>query len=305
MHPPTPRFSVVTPTYNRQDVVLSSVDSVRRQEYGDRVEIVVVDDESTDETAARVRSYAQRWAGLRLTYVRSPARAGVAGARNLGIERARGDYLVMLDSDDELMPGALARLDGILSRHDCAVYLGAVRSKAGRALRYDPAWAGRPLTFVDYLRSYEEPEAMAVVRASVLREHRLSYSVDGGITMGFEGLLYLNILKLGYRLYRDSEPVRLYDDVGVDRLNNRADMLRGAERLARGHARMLREFHADMRRFAPRLYWRTLFKAVAYTRVAGVELDPFVARSRLARYLCHVPAPVVRRLVLSYKVTRG
>ncbi len=301
MNSSNPRFSVVTPSYNRQDVVLNSIESVRRQNYGDRVEVILVDDDSTDETSQRLRKYAQEHADLRLTYIRSPTRAGVAGARNLGIERARGDYLVMLDSDDELMAGALARIDGILSQHECAVYLGAVRCKSGRSMRYDAAYAGRPLTLSEYLQSYEEPEAMAVVRKDILREHRLSYSTE---IMGFEGLLYLKILQLGYRLYRDAHPIRLYDDVGNDRLCDAGIILRDAERMARGHARMLREFHAEMRRSSPKLYWRTLVKAVAYARLADIELDPFVRQSLLARCLSLIPVAFIRSLFLFYR-SRG
>jgi glycosyltransferase involved in cell wall biosynthesis len=91
------RVSVVIPTYNRADYIAAAIDSVIAQTLPD-VEIIVVDDGSTDDTADRLAAY-----GGRLVCLRTPNR-GFAMARNTGMEAARGDYIAWLDSDDEYWP---------------------------------------------------------------------------------------------------------------------------------------------------------------------------------------------------------
>jgi len=88
-----PQVSVIIPTHNRAHLVGEAIDSVLSQTYDD-LELIVVDDGSQDETRDVVASYSSR-----LTYLHQEHR-GVSAARNRGIERARGNYLAFLDSDD-------------------------------------------------------------------------------------------------------------------------------------------------------------------------------------------------------------
>src|SRR5262245_66529899 len=93
--------SVVIPTYNRAGTVIDAVRSVLAQQFED-FELIVVDDGSTDDTAARVASIPDE----RLRYVAGP-HAGVSAARNLGVRRATGSVIAFLDSDDVWHPGKL------------------------------------------------------------------------------------------------------------------------------------------------------------------------------------------------------
>jgi glycosyltransferase involved in cell wall biosynthesis len=102
--------SVVIPTHNRAHMVGQAIDSVLQQTLSD-VEIIVVDDGSTDDTEERVLSY-----GDRVHYVRTQ-NGGVAHARNVGMRHARGRYLTFLDSDDQLYPYALELQSALLGRH--------------------------------------------------------------------------------------------------------------------------------------------------------------------------------------------
>ena len=94
-----PEFSIIIPTYNRSLTIARSLDSVLNQVYKAK-EIIVVDDGSTDDTVELVKKYDS--AIYRFQY-----NQGVCSARNLGAEVASGDWLVFLDSDDELHPFAL------------------------------------------------------------------------------------------------------------------------------------------------------------------------------------------------------
>lgn len=106
-----PKVSVVIPTYNRRDLLLRSIDSVLAQTL--RVEeIIVVDDGSTDGTgeALKVRF------GSAITYLRQD-NAGVSAARNRGLAIAQGEYLSLLDSDDEWLPEKTCRQAKWLDEH--------------------------------------------------------------------------------------------------------------------------------------------------------------------------------------------
>jgi GT2 family glycosyltransferase len=96
-----PEFSVVIPAFNAEATIASSVASVLSQTYPD-LEVVVVDDGSSDKTAAVVA----RIADARVRLVPQPNR-GVSAARNAGIAAARGRYVSFLDSDDLWLPSYL------------------------------------------------------------------------------------------------------------------------------------------------------------------------------------------------------
>ncbi|MBM0106201.1 glycosyltransferase family 2 protein [Steroidobacter sp. S1-65] len=88
-----PLVSVIIPTYNRAALVREAVESVLKQTYRE-IEIIVIDDGSTDDTAAAMQAY-----GNRIRYSRRP-HAGENAARNVGFKQAKGQYLALLDSDD-------------------------------------------------------------------------------------------------------------------------------------------------------------------------------------------------------------
>ena len=94
-------ISVIIPVYNRPQAVQRAVDSVLRQSEPP-LEIIVVDDGSTDTTPQALKEY-----GEKIKYIRQEHR-GVSAARNRGIREARGDWLAFLDSDDEWLPDKLA-----------------------------------------------------------------------------------------------------------------------------------------------------------------------------------------------------
>ena len=88
-----PKISVIIPTYNRAHYINEAIDSALAQTY-QNVEIVVVDDGSTDETRAVLKGYEDK---IRYFY---QGHQGVAAARNFGIEKSSGQYLAFLDDDD-------------------------------------------------------------------------------------------------------------------------------------------------------------------------------------------------------------
>ena len=88
-------ISVVIPCYNRRNRILASVESVLGQSY-ENLELIVVDDGSTDGTAALFENYPDK----RLRFLRYEQNRGACHARNYGAERSTGEYLAFQDSDD-------------------------------------------------------------------------------------------------------------------------------------------------------------------------------------------------------------
>lgn len=106
-----PLVSIVTPAYNASEYLHEALDSVLAQTLGDW-ELVVVDDGSTDRTAAIAEGYGDR----RIRLIRQ-ARQGVSAARNRAVRESRGALLAFLDADDRFLPTKLAVQTEFLRDH--------------------------------------------------------------------------------------------------------------------------------------------------------------------------------------------
>jgi peptidoglycan/xylan/chitin deacetylase (PgdA/CDA1 family) len=128
-----PRVSVVIPLFNAEGTIKETLHSVSRQSH-QSYEIIIVDDGSTDRSRWVAEDLAERSRG-RISVVTHSDRAnhGLALTRNLGLERARGEFVVFLDSDDTIHPEKLAHDLDILDAHPRAAAV------VGRALWW---WAG-------------------------------------------------------------------------------------------------------------------------------------------------------------------
>lgn len=116
-----PVISVIIPCYNHGKYLQEAIDSVKRQE-GVQTEIVVVDDGSADDT----KEVAMRNTDVIYIY---QANAGLSAARNTGIKKSSGDYLLFLDADDWLLPGALQANLQVLAQHPQAAFVSGGHEK--------------------------------------------------------------------------------------------------------------------------------------------------------------------------------
>lgn len=105
--------SVIVPVYNGARFIADTLDSVRRQTH-QQWECIIINDGSTDDTAAVVKSSIA--GDDRFSYFYQP-NAGLSAARNAGLERAGGEYIQFLDADDVILPSKLAcQLSYMISR---------------------------------------------------------------------------------------------------------------------------------------------------------------------------------------------
>ncbi len=123
---PGPYFSIVVPTFNRASIIERCIRSCLVQNFGDR-EVIVVDDGSTDDTSAALR----RVSDPCLTVVALPKNRGHQAAKSVGVKQACGKWILIVDSDFELLSCALERLHEITRK--LPLEIGLVRAR----LRWD------------------------------------------------------------------------------------------------------------------------------------------------------------------------
>lgn len=102
-----PAISIIVPVFNVGAWIDEGLQSLSRQKFSEPYEVILVDDCSTDDSLQVCREYATRHED-KFSLIESPVNAGVSNARNLGLERARGRYLMFVDPDDLLPISALA-----------------------------------------------------------------------------------------------------------------------------------------------------------------------------------------------------
>src|SRR5690606_3269747 len=95
--------SLIIPMYNSEQTIVKCLDSVKAQSWTGKFEILIVNDGSTDQSAGAVQEYMARNPGLDITLIHQHNQ-GVSKARNVAMERTKGDFIALLDADDEWLP---------------------------------------------------------------------------------------------------------------------------------------------------------------------------------------------------------
>ncbi|MDG9721766.1 bifunctional glycosyltransferase/CDP-glycerol:glycerophosphate glycerophosphotransferase [Streptomyces sp. DH41] len=191
-----PRFSIIVPSHGVAGRLSLALDSVLAQSFGD-FELIPVHDAPDRAEAEVVQERAER--DSRVAPTHSPPSAGLAGARNTGMRAATGAYLLFLDGDDILVPGALAALDARLAdtggvdvlytEHERVPWWeGETTNPAAPLLAKAPDGAFAP-DRAPHLTGVRLPAWSAVYRRTFLTERRLAFP-DGHFTdVGFGALV--------------------------------------------------------------------------------------------------------------------
>lgn len=109
-------ISIITPAYNAENFICETIKSVQAQTYKDW-ELIIVDDCSTDYTSVLANDYAKE--DSRIKVIKAPQNGGVAKARNIGLENAKGDYIAFVDSDDLWKPEKLKKQLAFMKEKGC------------------------------------------------------------------------------------------------------------------------------------------------------------------------------------------
>jgi glycosyltransferase involved in cell wall biosynthesis len=193
----TPRVSIIIPVFNGESFIARALESCLGQEY-DNIEIVVIDDGSTDGTASIVKKYLERGV-VSYIYQENSERSA---ARNRGVRICNGEYIQFLDADDELLPGKISSQVQILETDAslAAVYSSTVFQKNGQKLKkifYEPK-----LSFVkDMIVSNFIP-----INALLFRKGAL-HAFDEGVRLLEDWKLLLQVLADGHNFVGIAKPL--------------------------------------------------------------------------------------------------
>jgi glycosyltransferase involved in cell wall biosynthesis len=207
--PENPLVSVVIPCYNGARFLRAAIDSALGQDY-DVLEVVVVDDGSTDETAQVLGEYGDTIIAVRRE------NGGLSAARNTGIERANGELILLLDADDILLP-TCASSRVVLARRDPGVglvtgvtrYMDENGSLISDAVDMKPAYKDGVVSYVDAMRRFPGPPTGWMIPKRVFTAVGL-FDTDQKIAEDLEWCLRA-LAK--YKCLCDPEPRVLYREV--------------------------------------------------------------------------------------------
>ncbi len=266
-----PRVSVVIPAFNREREIGRAIESCLTQRFTD-YQVVVVDDGSTDGTCEAVRACRDS----RIKMVRHDTNRGVCPARNTGVANATADWVLFLDSDDELLPGALSTVDEKVRTNtpDIARLAFSYLLDDGAVSPF-PRFAGDAVDYEAYVRwtnDVQLSDFLQCVRRGTFDHVRfpeshiqeLPYSFD--FARRFRTRAFPDVL------------AKLHTDAGnrlSDWRSNKADGAASfnATEQAEGMIRLLADHGPAMRAYAPRTYEVCSRMAATYRFLAGKRMQ--------------------------------
>lgn len=129
-----PKYSIVTPMYNSFDLMDKYFDSLNRQKYQD-FEVIIVDDCSSDDSYDRLMEYTKN-SKLNITVCQTEKNAGPGNARNIGMDRASGEWLTFVDNDDWVSDDFFEKIENVLRSNDvhCVIYDYYIQKDNGQSV---------------------------------------------------------------------------------------------------------------------------------------------------------------------------
>ena len=227
--------SAIVPHYNRPDMVRAAVQTICNQTVSP-AEILLVDDGSRPENLERLQAISDL-----ATIVASPKNLGISGARNLGAQRAKGEWLAFLDDDDYWLPDKQARQISYLEAHPEVVALGGgttTRTPDGQ----EEYWGERHtyrVTLADALCHTASMSQSLLIRRDV-------YLALGGFDTQLHHMedyeLGIRLLAGGYEMHFLGEPLFIYSRWSKDQASVQWEkMFKGETAVLNKHAKLVRD----------------------------------------------------------------
>lgn len=130
-------ISVIVPVHNVKEYLPRCLDSLSEQTISEPLEVILINDGSTDSSPAICESYLQQHSNVILIHQENK---GLSEARNFGIQVATGDWIYFLDADDWLVPSALSTLLSFAEAYSCDMVIGSFYYAYVSYLLYDDRW---------------------------------------------------------------------------------------------------------------------------------------------------------------------
>ena len=296
-----PLVSVILPTHNRAPLLERAMRSVLDQSYR-ALELIVIDDASTDDTAEVVRASGDS----RVRYLRQPERRGVSAARNRGMSEAQGELIAFQDSDDEWLPDKLRQQVDRLAAlpTDVALTQAAVRYE-GTVTRYcfSALPAGQESTAILPCNNSSYLQA-CLARTACLREVG---GLDERLSLWEDWELMIRVCQR-YRVDMDPRVMTVIHDTPGSLAKQHQ---RRVETL-----RMIMDKHAALMQAAPKALAANLYAIARFQSLDGradearatlarsLRLDPARPRSWALLGFSLLPTSLIRRIVAWRDATR-
>ena len=211
------KVSIVIPVYNKAKYISDCMESLLQQDFDD-FEIVAVNDGSTDDSGKICDEKAAKDSRIRVIHTENN---GVTAARRKGVEQASGDYIMFVDADDRLLPGAIKTLYNAITDSGADEVIGTYKDQYGNC--YDSGWRG--FTPCDPLirNLLSIKNSFCVLWGIIFRKELLDGCLDAPreIVEREDSLMQIKSLIKSPKVFFIADPVYLYYvDVPNQRIEN-------------------------------------------------------------------------------------
>lgn len=216
-------FSFVIPTFNRADLIERSLNSILFQEYDKHfLEIIVIDDGSDDTEILTRRILANK---IQYSYIKNPIRLGLSRSRNLGIDLAKNDFIIFLDSDNYLVRNAISVFSKLIKSYNADILFTSNIDTVGRPISFLHFEGNRIVDYAEYFKI--KGEFLPTCKSEVIKKNKFDETFDGG-----EGAMWVQLIEKYKVLYSDFIASH-YNVASTDRLSTQAHNLTRARRMKR------------------------------------------------------------------------
>ncbi|MCE5286200.1 MAG: glycosyltransferase [Pelosinus sp.] len=222
--------SIITPAYNAANFIRQTIESVLAQTYP-FWELIIVDDGSTDATICMVKEYCT--IDKRIAVIQTSKNTGPAAARNLGLSKAKGRYIIFLDSDDLILPQKLE-----LQRHFMMSKGAAISCTAYRFMSDDGNRVGRLVIPPLLVRYDDELHQTIFCGAAVMIDRQLTGNFTYQTARNEDYLLWLMLLKRGHIAYGMPDDLFRYRRIRGSRSSNKITSAFGVWNIYRKHEKL-------------------------------------------------------------------
>ncbi len=251
------KLSIIVPTYNRQEYLKECLDSIINQNYPN-LEIIVTDDNSTDDTEEFCKSYIKKYPFIKYTKNKKYPQ-GPNGNKNNGLDYATGDIIGIFDDDDTMIKGALKIMTDKLILENYDMVIGNCKIISNR---YDNgSFSGTGLNkdceidwHRDILCGKIGGEFWSIFKKEILKNKRFDTDLYGG-----EGTLWRGIMK-NKKIYYIHKAVRNYRINENSVMHNMTDK---ANKAIKNYERDIEYYGKEMQIFCP-CYLASIYKGASY-----------------------------------------
>jgi len=257
------KISIITPTYNRADLIERAIKSILNQTY-QNFEMIIIDDGSTDSTSTVVSEYL---IDQRFRYIKSPFNGGVNSARNIGIKNISNDseLITFLDSDDEFCDNALDDMIKVINQKPDINYFRFPVIYTNGISVCNLQLADSIADFDKYLSILDNCGEWVVTLRKKVLENGFSYEER---VNGNESIAYLRLSKTE-NIYFAKNIVRVYhvDNEGISRPKARKKSY--YENQLKAISIFLDEFSSDLYRVNKKVYVSYLYEKSIMNIILG------------------------------------